>query len=51
MILAAKKNHLVCDFQPPGAMMVRETGQKGLALQHLGQVLPQQNGREVSGTS
>lgn len=36
MILAAQRNHLVCDSQPPGAMMVGETDQKRLALQHLG---------------
>lgn len=51
MILATKRNHVVCDFQPLGVMMLRDTDQKGLALQHSGQVLLQQNGCEVIGTS
>lgn len=49
--LLQKRNHVVCDFQPLEVMMLRDTDQKGLALQHSGQVLLQQNGHEVIRTS
>lgn len=47
MTLATKGNHLLCYL----VMVLRGANQKGLALQHPGQVLRQQNGHEVSGTS